>query len=319
MNSARSGGAGQHAEAGSQANWTTRALLRWISEALTARQVDSPRLCAELLLAHVLGCDRLRLYMDADRPATPLERSALRDLVARALRHEPVQYLVGEAWFFSLPFHVDKRVLIPRPSTEVIVEHLLQHVRANPGFAPAGALTFADICTGSGCIAVSVLKNLPNARAVASDISPDALVVARRNAERHGVADRVDLLTGDLIEPLAGHPMGAQLHALLSNPPYIPDHEWESTDPAVAVGKNVKGFEPEIALRGGADGLQFVRPLIDAAPQLLRPGGLLMIEVAASHADEALGLAQRSNALEALRMLPDHEGHPRMVMARRAP
>ncbi|MBL8744976.1 MAG: peptide chain release factor N(5)-glutamine methyltransferase, partial [Phycisphaerae bacterium] len=147
--------------------WTTRSLLKWMASTFAERGLDSPRLCAELLLSHVLGCDRMRLYMDADRPAAPLEREALRGLVARALRHEPVQYLVGEAWFFSLPFHVDPRVLIPRHCTEIIVEHVLQHQRAEPGFAPGGVVTLADICTGSGCIAVSLLKNLPSARAVA--------------------------------------------------------------------------------------------------------------------------------------------------------
>jgi release factor glutamine methyltransferase len=101
--------------------WTTRKLLAWMSDAFVKKGIDSPRLCAELLLAHVIGCDRLRLYMDADRPATPLERDTLRDLVARALKHEPVQYLVGEAWFHGLPFHVDRRVLIPRPSSETLI------------------------------------------------------------------------------------------------------------------------------------------------------------------------------------------------------
>src|SRR6185295_16304457 len=139
------------------------------------------RLQAELLMAHVLGCERLRLYMDADRPASPLERSALRDLVGRALGHEPVQYLTGEAWFFSLPFKVDRRVLIPRPATETIVEHVLQHARAEAGFGgkTGEGVVIADVCTGSGCIAIALLKNLPQARAVATDVSPDALEVAR--------------------------------------------------------------------------------------------------------------------------------------------
>jgi release factor glutamine methyltransferase len=289
-----------------------------MSDALAAKNVDSPRLSAELLLAHVLGCDRLRLYMDADRPATPLERETLRTLVARALKHEPVQYLVSQAWFFSLPFHVDPRVLIPRPCTELIVEHVLQHARAEPGFAPGGAVTFADVCTGSGCIAVSLLKNLPNARAAATDLSRDALNVARLNAERHRVLDRLDLLEGDLLAPLADHPAGQHLHYLLANPPYIPDREWHSTDPAIAVGKNVKHFEPELALRGGPDGLRFIRPLIDLAPARLRPDGILLIELAASTADDVLGLAAANPLLHSPRLLNDLEGHPRVLLASRA-
>lgn len=279
--------------------------------AFAQRDLDSPRLCAELLLSHVIGCERLRLYMEADRPATPLERDLLRSLVGRALAHEPVQYLVGEGWFFSLPFHVDRRVLIPRPSTETIVEHALQVIRAEPGFAPGGSVAIADVCVGSGAIAVALLKNLPGARAVASDISRDALEVARLNAERHGVADRLDLVEGDLLEPIAQHPTGGALNLIVSNPPYIPDHEW--TD----VPTNVKGFEPEIALRSGPDGLHFVRPLLQGAPRLLRSGGMLMIELATSTADEALALAQANPALRDAEILEDFEGLPRVVAARR--
>lgn len=289
-----------------------------MASAFTEKGLDSPRLCAELLLAHVIGCDRLRLYMDADRPAAPLERETLRGLVARALKHEPVQYLVGEAWFFSLPFHVDKRVLIPRSCTETIVEHILQHHRAEPGFAPGGAVTLADICTGSGCIAVALLKNLPNAHAAAVDISKDALAVARDNAERHKVIDRLDLLEGDLLNPLFGHPSGQQLHYLVANPPYIPDAEWDSADPAKAVGPNVKGFEPELALRGGPDGLRFVRPLIEHAPKNLRAGGTLMIEIAASTADAALAQATANPMLASPSVINDLEGHPRVLLASKA-
>ncbi len=279
--------------------------------------LDSPRLCAELLLAHVLGCDRLHLYTQADRPASPLERQTLRDLVTRALAHEPVQYLVGEAWFFSMPFAVDRRVLIPRPSTETIVEQVLQDARARHGRGGGIGLALADICTGSGCIAVALLKHLPAARAVATDISAPALEVARANAQRHGVLERLDLIEGDLLAPLAAHPTGRGLHYLVSNPPYIPDDEWESTDPARAVGRNVKGFEPESALRGGPDGLRFVRPLIEDGPSGVLPGGLMLIEVAASRAEAALALARENAMLGEARMVDDSEGLPRVLVARR--
>lgn len=291
--------------------WTTRSLLDWMAGAFTQRGLDSPRLCAELLLSHVIGCERLRLYMEADRPATPIERDLLRSLVTRALAHEPVQYLVGEGWFFSLPFHVDRRVLIPRPSTETIVEHALQVIRAEPGLAPGGHVAIADVCVGSGALAVALLKNLPGARAVAGDISRDALEVALLNAQRHGVADRLDLVEGDLLAPIASHPTGGGLHLLVSNPPYIPDHEWED------VPTNVKGFEPEIALRAGPDGLRFVRPLLQQGPALLRSGGILMVELATSTADEALALARSISTLRDAEILEDFEGLPRVVAARR--
>ncbi len=296
--------------------WTTRRLLAWMTESFTKKGLDSARLMAELLLAHVIGCDRLRLYMDADRPASPLERDRLRELVQRAQAHEPVQYLVSEAWFFSLPFHVDRRVLVPRPGTETIVQHVLQHARVEPGFGgkTGEGLLIADVCTGSGCIAISLLKNLPGARAAATDLSADALEVAQSNAKRHGVVDRIDFLTGDLLGPLEDFP-GTRgkgtVHYLVSNPPYIPDHEWDAVPP------NVKNFEPAMALRGGKDGLDFIRPLIEHGPAHLRPSGLILIETADSTAAAALDLLKARPEIEQAEILEDFEGLPRAVAGRR--
>jgi release factor glutamine methyltransferase len=286
-----------------------------MTDAFTKKGLDSPRLMAELLMAHVIGCERLRLYMDADRPASPLERDRLRDLVQRALTHEPVQYLVGEAWFFSLPFTVDRRVLIPRPATETMVQHVLQHARVEPGFGgkTGEGLLVADVCTGSGCIAVALAKNLSGARLAATDQSAEAIEVARVNALRHGVADRIDFLQGNLLEPLdypSTRPKGT-LHYLVSNPPYIPDHEWDAVEP------NVKNFEPTAALRAGPDGLQFVRPLIEHGPEQVRSGGLLLIETAASTAPAALELMKANPAVAHAEILEDFEGLPRVVVGRR--
>jgi release factor glutamine methyltransferase len=294
--------------------WTTRSLLDWIASAFERAGHDAPRLSAELLLAHVLGCDRLRLYTEVDRPATPLERDALRTLVQRALKHEPVQYLVGESWFFSMRFHVDGRVLIPRPCTETMVEHVLQHARATAGLGSGGAFLIGDVCTGSGCIALSLLKNLPNARCVASDLSSDALEVAKLNAERHKLADRLTLLQGDLLTPLERHPAGQQLHYLVSNPPYIPDSEWNAPE---MVGADVRAFEPEMALRGGPDGMRFVRPLVRHGPDRLRSGGQMLIEIAASTADAVLELAHANSMLTDVKILKDLEGHRRVLLATR--
>ena len=303
--------------------WTTRKLLQWMRDAFTKKGLDSPGLCSELLMAHVLGCERLKLYLDVDRPASDEERARLRDLVTRALNHEPVQYLVGTAWFFGLPISVDKRVLIPRPSTEVIVEHVLQHARATRGGhgsdaespAPDVPLLIADVCTGSGCIAIALAKRLPGARIIATDVSADALGVARGNAERHGVAERVDFAEGDLLKPVRAHPVAGSngsLNYLVSNPPYVPDHEWHSVEP------NVKDHEPHAALRGGSDGLAFVKPLIHEGPELLAPGGQILVEIAACTATEVLTLARANPLLTDPRMLHDHEGLPRVLVARRA-
>jgi release factor glutamine methyltransferase len=289
-------------------------------EAFTKKNLDSPRLMAELLVAHVIGCDRIRLYMDADRPASPLEREQLRDLVGRALKNEPVQYLVGEGWFFGLPFHVDKRVLIPRPATETIVEQVLLHARAEPGFGgkTGEGVRFADIGTGSGAIAVSLLKNLPQAAGIATDVSEAALEVAKRNAERHKVADRLEFLQGDLVRPLIEHPAGTgrDLHYIVSNPPYIPDDEWNAPD---MVDRNVRDFEPESALRGGPDGLNFLHPIIQQAPDRLRPGGLLILETAAATAKTVAELMKNQPLIspESVRVVRDFEGYDRVVVGAR--
>lgn len=292
-----------------------------MTKAFESKDLDSPRRMAEMLLAHVIGCDRLRLYMETDRPASPLERDTLRDLVRRAMNHEPIQYLVGEESFFTMAFHVDKRVLIPRPSTQTIVEEVLQHARKNPDDrtlrdSDAGVgMMIADVCTGSGCIAVALAKNLPGSRVIACDISEDALEVAQTNITRHGLDDRVELVQGDLLGPILSHPVAGSngsLHYLCSNPPYIPDSEWAAVEP------NVKNHEPTMALRAGDDGMEFVAPLIQDGPRLLSKGGLLLIEIASVNADRCLQLAKAHDLLTGGRIARDSDGLERVLIAMRA-
>ncbi len=285
--------------------WTTRRLLNWTADYLERRQVDSPRLAAEMLLAHVLQTPRIKLYMNMDRPASPLERAAYRELIERAAAHEPVQYLVGKASFFSLDFQVNADVLIPRPSTETLVEHIIQRVRRTPGLARP---VIADVATGSGCIAVALAKNLPDAGLIATDISDKALAVAKHNAAAHGVADRITFRRGDLLEPLAG----TRFAFIAANPPYIGDAEWEALAP------NVKQYEPVSALRGGLDGLDVLRPLIAGAGTLLTEDGQLVAEIAASQKQAVLELANAANDLAHPRVLADAEGFARVLVADRA-
>jgi release factor glutamine methyltransferase len=297
-------------------------------DAFTKKGLDAPGLSAELLMAHILGCERLKLYLDVDRPASDEERAKLRDLVGRAMNHEPVQYLVGTAWFFGLPMQVDKRVLIPRPSSETIVEHVLQHARVAHGGhggsrggeppdtapAPSTPLLIVDVCTGSGCIAIALAKRLPGARVLATDISSDALDVAHANAEKHAVADRVDFARGDLLKPVLAHPVAgskSSLNYLVSNPPYIPDHEWETVEP------NVKNHEPHGALRGGPDGMDFVKRILADGPALLAPGGQILVEIAACTGPDVLALARAHPLLADARIIHDHEGLARVIVARR--
>ncbi|MCC5830057.1 MAG: peptide chain release factor N(5)-glutamine methyltransferase [Phycisphaeraceae bacterium] len=281
--------------------WTTRKLLRWTTEYFQRRELDHARLSAEMLLAHVLGVERLRLYMDADRPASELERAAFRELVERAAAREPVDYLVGQSPFFSMMFKVSPSVLIPRPSTETLVEHIIQHARRTPGFH---APTIADIGTGSGIIAIALARNIPDCRITATDISPEALEIATANAKRHGVADRIDFRQGNLLAPLAGE----RYRYLVSNPPYIPDSEWEQVDDMV------RKYEPHLALRGGADGLDLVRKVINCAPEAIKTPGVLAVEVAAVHETAVLSLAEDAG-LKDPQVLKDHEGLPRVLVA----
>lgn len=288
-----------------EAAWTTRRLLDWMNTAFRGAGLDSPRLSAEILVSAVLGCDRLRLYMDPDRPASPDERDRLRDLTRRALAHEPIQYLVGRWSFFGLQIACDARALIPRPSTETIPEHALQHAR-RPDAAPFRRI--ADIGTGTGCLAIALARHLPNAAVIATDLSVDALSLAAENIEAHGLTGRVELRHGHLLGPLRDD---GPFDLIVSNPPYIPDHEWPDVPP------NVKDHEPHLALRGGHDGLDLIRGLIKDAPPLLAAGAWIMIEAAASNAHDAAALMIADGRYDAHDVLDDVDGLPRVAIARR--
>ncbi len=285
--------------------WTTRRLLDWTTSYFQRHELDAPRLSAEMLLAHVLEVDRLRLYMDPERPANDLERAAYRDLVERAIAPEPVDYLVGKSHFFSMLLDVTPDVLIPRPSTETLVEHVVQHARRTPGFHGP---VIADIGTGSGAIAIALAKHVKESRVIATDISPAALDVARKNAERQGVVDRIDFREGDLLSALRG----TRVRYLVSNPPYISDAEWED------VASNVKDHEPVTALRAGTEGLDVLRPLIEQATSNLDTPGQLVFEIAASQKQAVLDLVAQAGGLSNAHVLADHEALPRVLVADRA-
>lgn len=310
--------------------WTTRRLLSWVTQYFEKHGIDSPRLSAEILLAHVLKCERLHLYMEVDRPSSDDELKELHSLVARAARHEPIAYLIGDSWFFGLQFQVTRDTLIPRPSTETIVEQVLQHYRqknindttinnreetessqinstcTNPH------ITIVDIGTGSGVIAVTLAKHIENVRILATDISEAALQVARANALTHKVNTNIEFIQGSLLEPLRNIPVIlGDIDYLVSNPPYISDKEWE------AVAPNVTDYEPTSALRGGQDGLDYIKPLLLMGPEYLRIGGQLLIEIADSQVDPVLELARQNSLLGDWHILDDFEGLPRVLAATR--
>jgi release factor glutamine methyltransferase len=257
-------------------SWTVLELLRWTTEHFAERGIGSARLDAECLLAHALGCERLRLYVDYEKPVGEAERARFRELVrARARERVPVSLLVGRREFWSLPLRVGREVLVPRPETETLVALALDAFpeREVP-------LAILDVGTGSGAIAIALAHERPNARVTATDVSPPALALARENALALGLADRVRFLEGPLFEPVRGEP--ASFDLVVSNPPYLALGEAGSLAPELR-------HEPREALFAGPEGTEVLRPLAAGAPSALRPGGLAAFEVDPQQAERVAG------------------------------
>ena len=245
--------------------WTPLKLVAWTQGYFARAGVDSPRLTAELLLAHALCCDRVRLYLDFDKPLGEEELTAYRELVKRRAAGEPTAYLTGRRDFFGRTFRADRRALIPRPETELLVEAALAALPQD------GALL--DLCTGSGCVGVTVALERPRARVVAVDLSGEALALAGENAQALGA--RVELLQGDLYHPL---PPDLRFDVIVANPPYVPS-------PEVASLARELSHEPALALDGGEGGLAVARRVVAGAPARLGPGGTLVVEMHESHGE----------------------------------
>src|SRR5215212_8253750 len=226
--------------------WTVRRLLEWTTPFFLRKDVDSPRLSAELLLAHVLKAPRIKLYTDYERVLGDADLAQYRELVMRAAEQEPIAYLTGVAHFFNLEFEVNRDVLIPRPDTETLVENVIQLARNQSGLERPRIL---DLCTGSGCVAAAIAHRLKHATVIATDISAGAVGVARRNIEKLGLADRVSVEEGDLYGALAGKVDVQPFDLIVGNPPYIASGQMAS------LPRNVREYEPVGALEGGEDGL----------------------------------------------------------------
>jgi len=282
--------------------WTVGRLLTWTTDWLGTKGAEAPRLDAEVLLAHVRGCPRIALYTAFDTPVADAERGRFRELVKRRGEGEPVAYLVGSREFFSLPFTVTKDVLIPRPETEGLV------VRTIDLLKDAAAPRIIDVGTGSGAIAVTLAKQLPRAMIVATDISPAALAVAKANAERHGVADRIEFVECDLLaDPRTAGPWDV----IVSNPPYVREDEYP------ALPRDVREHEPKSALVAGPTGAEIVARLAAEAAERLAPGGWLLVEIGPSTVAAAEAAIAAQPGLTAGPTLKDMAGLPRIVQARR--
>lgn len=285
--------------------WTVARLLAWTRDYFKQHGLESPRLCAELLLAHALGCERIELYTRYELAPKAETLAAFRETVVQAAGGRPIAYLTGCKDFFSLTFEVTPDVLIPRPETEVLVERTIRLVRDEALAQPR----ILDIGTGSGCIAIALAKNLPHARLLASDVSPAALAVARKNAQRHAVAERIELRAGDLFGPW---PDAEPFDVIVSNPPYV------ATDDANSLPRCVRDFEPHQALFAGSDGLAVVRRLVAEAPARLRPDGHLLFEMAWNQSAGARAILDESR-WSAIVTYRDHQQYERVVHARRRP
>ena len=278
--------------------WTIGRILKWTEQYFKEKGIESPRLDAEVLLSHILGRERIYLYVHFDEPLEPTELARYREAIKQRVQRVPVAYIIGEKEFMGLTFRVTADTLVPRPDTEILVQAAIERLRAR-GDAPR----FADIGTGTGAICLSVLHFLPKAQADTVDISPAARAVAEENAAALEVADRVTFHTGDLLAPLAGQ----CYDAILSNPPYIPDGD------IAALAPEVRLKEPRTALAGGKDGLDFYRRLTADAPAHLKDGGFLAVEVGIHQAAPVAALAVP--AFSRTEILKDYAGIERVVIA----
>jgi len=280
-----------------QETWTILKVLTWTKGYLAEKGVENARLEAEWLLCAALGLDRVGLYVNFDKPLTAAELGASRALVARRARREPLQYILGSQEFYGLEFEVVPEVLIPRYDTETLVRESISR-------APRGA-KILDIGVGSGCIAVALAKNLPDADVSGVDLSPEALELTERNAKRHGVS--VSLHRGSLFEPFKDR----KYDLIVSNPPYIRTSDITTLQP------EVRDFEPHAALDGGADGLDYYRRIIPEAPGHLKPGGWLLLEMGIGQATDLLALFEATGQFHELFTSKDPGGIDRVAGGRK--
>ena len=288
-------------------DWTIIKLLQWTTTYFKERGIESPRIDAELLLAFALGLQRIDLYLRYDQPLHPGELADFRTLIKRRAAREPVAYITGTKEFWGLALTVDPAVLIPRPETECAIETILEFLNGYPGSDNPRIL---DLGTGTGAIALALAQSCPAARVMALDRSCDALAVADRNRRRHELQDRVDLLAGEWLTPLARE--RARFDIVVSNPPYIPSDQIDGLQPEIL------HYEPHAALDGGPDGLDCLRVIVRETPAVLQPGGALFLEIGNDQFLAVEQLAKETDAFGEIVCLKDYSGLDRIVRLTRA-
>ena len=291
------------AEAQQKQNWTIGRVIEWSAKDLAAKGVDSPRLAAELLLAEALGTERLGLYLRFDQPLRTGELAGYKEMLKRARNREPVARILGRREFWGLELRIGPEVLCPRPETELLVELALEALREKE------SSRVLDICTGSGAVALALASELPGAEVAATDISAPALDIARENSLALGLDSRISWLHGDLFAPVAA--AGGFFDVITANPPYVTQGEWEALSP------EVKDFDPALALLGGEDGLDLIRPILAGAPAHLRAGSTLLIEIGYKQGRAALDIARKTGAYEKVHLAKDLAGVERTLVCER--
>lgn len=282
--------------------WTIKRLLEWTTDYLQQNGSDSSRLDAEVLLAETLDCQRIELYTAYDQIPAEEQLGVFRGWIRKRAEGVPVAYLVGHREFYSLSFQVNENVLIPRPETELLVTQAIDFLSGRD----SDSSMVCDVGTGSGCIAVAIVKNNELARVTGAEISPEAIEVAQRNIELHNVGDRVEVVESDL---LSGVDSPEQFDLIVSNPPYIGLSEKSD------LARDVVDHEPHLALFSGQDGTDAITALVEQASNRLKPGGKLMIEISPVIAQAAKGIAEGHNRFGNVELINDLSKHPRVLSA----
>ncbi|MDO4574565.1 MAG: peptide chain release factor N(5)-glutamine methyltransferase [Planctomycetia bacterium] len=296
----------------SEERWTVLRLLTWTSDYLKKYAAPSPRLDAEVLLSHVLGCRRVDLYTRFDHEPTEAEKRTFRQAIQKRAQGMPVAYLVGKKEFYSLDFYVDQRVLIPRPETEFVLVGLFDEIKKRLE-GTLGSYTLCDVGTGSGILAITAAVHLKNARVLALDVSPDALEVARKNAEFHAdkVGDRITFRQSDLFSVMPQDRVVA-FDFILSNPPYVGRSEIDA-----ALEKDVYRYEPHGALFGGETGTELITRFLPEVPRYLKSGGLFFMELSPMIHDAVVEIAAGVPELEYAGTIRDLERRERVLVLKK--
>jgi len=285
-------------------NWTIQKLLKWTANYFTEKNMDAPRLSAEMLISHVLDIERIELYTKFSEKVDKPQLEQLRNLVKRAADGEPIQYLIGKTEFYSIPIIVTPDCLIPRPETELLVEKAIEFLRKRPK-----TQLVCDLCTGSGCIAVAIAKNCENTKITATDISDDALAVAEKNIEQHDLKNRITLLAGDLFDPLIPQIDIEKFDLIVSNPPYVSNIEYDKLD------KKIKDHEPKSALYAGTDGLDIYKKIADKAPDFLKSNAALILEIGYNQGKQVKKLLAQTECFSETKIEKDYSDNDRIVTA----